>query len=357
MSSPTTRATSTPATSATTECGGLGRAGRRPGATVRIATVVGMRGQARAITAVGIGGVVLALLTGCAPWLRQSAVRHRLGPQPRRRSADQQCPRRSAGDRSSQERPGVERLHRQGLPGRRNPAHAGRAVGVCRYDADLDPIAGATGTVTIGVMRPSRSRPRRCRTPGVHHRFGPALVAATADMGCRVRAPTCWPPIPRRRGPPRDRNVQPDRMPRRIRPPADARTSAVPVRRRPGGQPGHNRPDRHDRVHRCHRPGDSAYDSARAAEDLERLRSNWDVPALALIGVGNGARWLAYAGSHPDKVARLVLDSPSRRESPPRRPPRIRSGPAGGTGCLRQSSASRSTARSVRTPKAAVDAC
>ena len=35
------------------------------------------------------------------------------------------------------------------------------------------------------------------------------------------------------------------------------------------------------------------------------------MPALALIGVGNGAQVaLAYAGSHPDKVARLVLDSP-----------------------------------------------
>ena len=58
-------------------------------------------------------------------------------------------------------------------------------------------------------------------------------------------------------------------------------------------------------------PGDSAYDNAHAAEDIERLRSTWDVPSLALLGVGNGAQVaLAYAGSHPDKVARLVLDSP-----------------------------------------------
>lgn len=58
-------------------------------------------------------------------------------------------------------------------------------------------------------------------------------------------------------------------------------------------------------------PGDSAYDNAHAAEDLEKLRSTWDVPTLALLGVGNGAQVaLAYAGSHPDKVSRLVLDSP-----------------------------------------------
>ena len=58
-------------------------------------------------------------------------------------------------------------------------------------------------------------------------------------------------------------------------------------------------------------PGDSAYDNSHAAEDIERLRSTWDVPTLALLGIGNGAQVaLAYAGSHPNKVARLVLDSP-----------------------------------------------
>jgi len=58
-------------------------------------------------------------------------------------------------------------------------------------------------------------------------------------------------------------------------------------------------------------PGDSAYDNTHAATDLERLRSTWDVPALALIGIGNGAQVaLSYASSHPDRVARLVLDSP-----------------------------------------------
>ncbi len=58
-------------------------------------------------------------------------------------------------------------------------------------------------------------------------------------------------------------------------------------------------------------PGDSAYDNAHAAEDIERLRSTWDVPTLALLGIGNGAQVaLAYAGSHPNKVSRLILDSP-----------------------------------------------
>ena len=35
------------------------------------------------------------------------------------------------------------------------------------------------------------------------------------------------------------------------------------------------------------------------------------MPAVALVGIGNGAQVaLAYAGSRPDKVARLILDSP-----------------------------------------------
>ena len=41
------------------------------------------------------------------------------------------------------------------------------------------------------------------------------------------------------------------------------------------------------------------------------MRSTWDVPTIALLGVGNGAQVaLAYAGSHPNKVSRLLLDSP-----------------------------------------------
>lgn len=58
-------------------------------------------------------------------------------------------------------------------------------------------------------------------------------------------------------------------------------------------------------------PTSSTFDNTHAAGDLERLRTMWDVPALALIGVGNGTQVaLAYAGSHPDKTARLILDSP-----------------------------------------------
>lgn len=55
------------------------------------------------------------------------------------------------------------------------------------------------------------------------------------------------------------------------------------------------------------------YTAEAAAEDLESLRTAWDVPALGLLAVGDGSTTaLAYAAKHPKQVARLVLDSPVR---------------------------------------------
>src|SRR5699024_11281148 len=54
------------------------------------------------------------------------------------------------------------------------------------------------------------------------------------------------------------------------------------------------------------------YSSAAAADDLEALRQAWQVPGLAILGIGTGARTaLAYAGSHPGHVSLLALDSPA----------------------------------------------
>ncbi|MGL6237170.1 MAG: alpha/beta hydrolase [Segniliparus sp.] len=53
------------------------------------------------------------------------------------------------------------------------------------------------------------------------------------------------------------------------------------------------------------------FDLRHSEEDIEALRSAWQVDRLALIGVGNGASVaLTYAHDHPDRVARVVLDSP-----------------------------------------------
>lgn len=54
------------------------------------------------------------------------------------------------------------------------------------------------------------------------------------------------------------------------------------------------------------------YGADGAAGDLERLRQRWEVPGLAVMGVGSGARTaMSYAGAHPGRLSLLVLDSPA----------------------------------------------
>jgi pimeloyl-ACP methyl ester carboxylesterase len=180
------------------------------------------------------------------------------------------------------------------------------------YDADLDPINGATGTVSIGVVRA-----RSVQTP---QDAGPLVMTTGSDLPSSEQLPV-W--LSRAGG---------DVL--KTHP-------IVAVDRRGTGTSGaldcRDLFDRQEMLDQSQfqsgddpvanlgaitqtattsctdtiAPGDSAYDNAHAAEDIERLRSTWDVPNIALLGIGNGAQVaLAYAGSHPNKVARLVLDSP-----------------------------------------------
>ena len=192
------------------------------------------------------------------------------------------------------------------------PAVPGITLDCANYDADLDSINGATGTLTIGVMRA-----KSVATPA---NAGPVVMTTGTDLPSSVQLPV-W----------------------LSRSGADVLKTnpIVAVDRRGMGLSGdldcRDLFDRQEMLDQAQfasgndpvanlsaivqtattgctdaiAPGDSAYDNAHAAEDIERLRSTWDVPTLALLGVGNGAQIaLAYAGSHPNKVARLVLDSP-----------------------------------------------
>jgi pimeloyl-ACP methyl ester carboxylesterase len=192
------------------------------------------------------------------------------------------------------------------------PALPGVKLDCASYDADLDSISGATGTVSIGVVRATSDQ-----TPAD---AGPLVMTTGSDLPSSAQLPV-W----------------------LSRSGADvlARHPIVAVDRRGIGMSGaldcRDLYDRQEMLEQAQfsygddpvanlgaiaqtattsctdtiAPGDSAYDNAHAAEDLERLRSTWDVPSLALLGIGNGAQVaLAYAGSHPNKVARLVLDSP-----------------------------------------------
>ena len=188
------------------------------------------------------------------------------------------------------------------------------------YDADLDPISGATGTVSIGVVRA-----KSAQTPAD---AGPLVMTTGSDLPSSAQLPV-WlsragadvlktHPI-----------VAVDRRGMGMSGALDCRDlfdrqemldqTQFEDGRRPVANLGAITQTATTSCTDTIAPGDSAYDNGHAAEDIERLRSTWDMPTIALLGIGNGAQVaLAYAGSHPNKVARLVLDSRYRWASPPK---------------------------------------
>jgi pimeloyl-ACP methyl ester carboxylesterase len=272
-----------------------------------------MHRQGRVFTAVSVGSALLTLLTGCAPWLAanpQFATDSASNPGavPTSSAANggqvaiaaptndlvwRDCTGKMFGDAGLSPLPGI-------------------TLDCADYDADLDPVAGATGTLTIGVVRA-----RSVQTPP---EAGPVVLTTGSDLPSSLQLPV-W--LSRSGADVLKTNpiVAVDRRGMGMSSPIDCRDEydRQEMREQAQFQSGDDPVANLGTITLTATtgctdalaPGDSAYDNARAAEDLERLRSTWDVPALALIGIGNGAQVaLAYAGSHPDKVARLVLDSP-----------------------------------------------
>lgn len=267
----------------------------------------------RVTTAVSVGGAALLLLTGCAPWLAANprfATDSARNPGPATETSSaaggppalavpssdlvwKDCTAKGFGDAGAKPLPGV-------------------LLECADYDADLDPIAGATGTISIGAMRA-----RSAQTPAD---AGPVVFTTGSDLPSSLQLPI-W--LSRSGGDLLAKHpiVAVDRRGMGMSSAIDCRDpfDRTQMRDQAQSQPGDDPVAKLGGITLTATtgctdalaPGDSSYDNARAAEDLERLRSTWDVPALALIGVGNGAQVaLAYAGSHPEKVARLVLDSP-----------------------------------------------
>jgi pimeloyl-ACP methyl ester carboxylesterase len=192
------------------------------------------------------------------------------------------------------------------------PAAPGIKLECANFDADLDPVNGGSGSVSIGVVRA-----RSGQTP---RDGGPLVFTTGSDLPSSTQLPV-WlshagadvlrsHPI-----------VAIDRRGIGMSAPIDCRDHFERDEMRDqaqfqtGDDPVANLSAiSNDATTKCTdaiAPGDSAYDNAHAASDIERLRNLWDVPALALVGIGNGAQVaLTYAGSRPDKVARLILDSP-----------------------------------------------
>jgi pimeloyl-ACP methyl ester carboxylesterase len=180
------------------------------------------------------------------------------------------------------------------------------------YDADLDPVNGGSGKLSIGAVRA-----RSSQTP---RDAGPLVLTTGADLPSSTQL-AVW---LSRAGADILRThpiVAVDRRGIGMSSPIDCRdqydrqSMRDQAQHKSGDDPVANLSEvSNTATTNCTdaiAPGASAYDNSHAASDIERLRNLWDVPTLALIGIGNGAQVaLAYAGSRPDKVARLILDSP-----------------------------------------------
>ena len=141
-----------------------------------------MHRQGRVFTAVSVGATTLTLLTGCAPWLAanqqfatDSANNQNTVPTsgaapggplaitaPKNDLVWRDCTGRMFGDAGTQPLPGV-------------------MLDCADYDADLDPVAGATGTLTIGVVRA-----RSVQTPPD---AGPVVMTTGSDLPSSLQLP------------------------------------------------------------------------------------------------------------------------------------------------------------------------
>ena len=254
------------------------------------------------------------MLTGCVPGLAADPrFATNSGARPQGAATTKPPPPGPAADRRTQERLGLAATARSGCsPTRASPPRpASGWIAQPTTPTSTRSTAGS-GTLSIGAVRA-----RSSQTP---HDAGPLVFTTGADLPSSTQL-AVWlsragadvlrtHPIVAidRRG---IGHVESHRLPRPLRPPGDARSGAIQARRRPRRQPFRDLEYRNHKLHRRHRAGRLVLRQPLAASDIERLRNLWDVPALALIGIGNGAQVaLAYAGSRPDKVARLILDSP-----------------------------------------------
>ncbi|OBK61543.1 protease [Mycobacterium gordonae] len=192
------------------------------------------------------------------------------------------------------------------------PGAPGVKLDCATFDADLDPVNGGSGSVSIGVVR--------ARSPKTPKDAGPLVFTTGSDIASSTQLPV-W--LSHAGADVLDSHpiVAIDRRGLGMSSPIDCRDRLDRENMRDqaqfeaGDDPVANLSEiSNTATTNCTdaiAPGDSAYDNTHAASDIERLRNLWDVPAVALVGIGNGAQLaLTYAGSRPDKVARLIVDSP-----------------------------------------------
>lgn len=192
------------------------------------------------------------------------------------------------------------------------PGPPGVKLECANYDSDLDPVNGSSGTISIGVVRAS--------SPQTPADAGPLVLTTGWDLPSSLQLPV-W--LSRAGGDVLSHHpiVGVDRRGMGMSSPIDCRdrfdrqAMHDQAQFAAGNDPVATLSDiSQNATTNCTdaiAPGDSAFDNAHSAGDLERLRGMWEVPALALVGIGNGAQVaLSYAAAHPGQVARLILDSP-----------------------------------------------
>ena len=113
-----------------------------------------MRRHGRITGAVVIATVVSGLLAGCAPWL---AANPQFATDSARNPYDGPTTSAAAGGPPGISAPRNDLAWRdctaKGFGDAGIPAIPGVVMECADYDADLDPVSGATGTLSIGVVR------------------------------------------------------------------------------------------------------------------------------------------------------------------------------------------------------------
>jgi pimeloyl-ACP methyl ester carboxylesterase len=269
--------------------------------------------MSRHITSAAILVAVTALLAGCVPGLAADPrFATNSGARPQGAATTKPPPAGPPRIAAPKNDLSWQDCTSQVFTGAAVPPAPGVQLDCATYDADLDPVNGGPATVTVGVVR-ARSN----QTP---KDAGPLVFTTGSDLPSSTQLPV-WLSLAGADVLQTHPIVAVDRRGMGMSSPIDCRDhSDRQVMRdqaqfQNGDDPVANLSEvSNTATTTCTdaiAPGASAYDNAHAASDIERLRNLWDVPALALVGIGNGAQVaLAYAASRPDRVARLILDSP-----------------------------------------------
>ena len=236
-----------------------------------------MRRQGRITAAVAVGTVISGLLSGCAPWL---AANPQFASDSARNPDGGAATTTAAGGPLEIIAPRNDLVWKdctgQGFRDAGAPPIPGVVLECATYDADLDSVSGATGTLTIGVVRA-----RSVQTPPD---AGPLVFTTGSDLPSSLQLPV-W-------------------LSRAGADVLKSRPIVAVDRRGIGMSSPIDCRDEFDRQQMREQTQFSSGDDPVAS--LGAITTTATTGCTDAIAPGDSA----YDGSHPEKVARLILDSP-----------------------------------------------